>query len=365
MPRTQPLFLLMCLTTVIGCSSSNPAVVARLQIEVEAERAAAAQIKAALAKETTRADIAEAELARLKASLPTPSAVDIDRQAAEWVLRVGGTVRVVADDVQQEFPKDGSLPAGPLKVTYIDLVRPSDEKKLTNEGMSRLKNLKHLKSLAVNMVGFDDVSFLDGIDNLETYMGMFADEGLPRLEKLPHVRELGIGGFWGNPKITNAGLAHLKNFKALQILHLSGCDITNDGLENLATLKGLRYLSLFRTRISDGGLEHLKRLDGLRELHLEGTQISGTGLGQLSQLPDLVSINLNSSKVSDAELAQVKALARLESLFLAQNKAITDAGLMHLKGNANLRNLNLHETSVTDAGVAALKQTLPFCTIFK
>ena len=38
---------------------------------------------------------------------------------------------------------------------------------------------------------------------------------------------------------------------------------------------------------------------------------------------------------------------------------VTDAGLEHLKGMANLERLDLWETEVTDAGVARLKRTLP------
>ena len=36
---------------------------------------------------------------------------------------------------------------------------------------------------------------------------------------------------------------------------------------------------------------------------------------------------------------------------------------MHLKGLTNLRELYLDETKVTDAGLAAMQQTLPNCKI--
>ncbi len=44
---------------------------------------------------------------------------------------------------------------------------------------------------------------------------------------------------------------------------------------------------------------------------------------------------------------------------------ITDCGLVHLKGLANLLGMYLYRTKVTDAGIAKLKQALPNCGITK
>jgi hypothetical protein len=51
-------------------------------------------------------------------------------------------------------------------------------------------------------------------------------------------------------------------------------------------------------------------------------------------------------------------MTRLQILRLAET-GITDAGLEHLKGLANLRYLYLSETQTTDAGVQRLEQSLP------
>ena len=42
---------------------------------------------------------------------------------------------------------------------------------------------------------------------------------------------------------------------------------------------------------------------------------------------------------------------------------ITDSGLVHLNGLANLLGMYLYRTKVTDAGIAKLKQALPNCGI--
>ena len=40
-----------------------------------------------------------------------------------------------------------------------------------------------------------------------------------------------------------------------------------------------------------------------------------------------------------------------------------DAGLVHLKGQTNLKDIDLQNTQVTDAGVQSLQEALPDCYI--
>ena len=58
-----------------------------------------------------------------------------------------------------------------------------------------------------------------------------------------------------------------------------------------------------------------------------------------------------------------KGLTNLTWLFL--NNLITDAGLAHLCGLTNLKQLSVVGTQVTDAGVAELKKASPKCKINK
>jgi hypothetical protein len=44
---------------------------------------------------------------------------------------------------------------------------------------------------------------------------------------------------------------------------------------------------------------------------------------------------------------------------------VTDRGLVHLKGMARLRSLNLRETRVTDAWVKDLKRSLPNLKVYR
>ena len=51
--------------------------------------------------------------------------------------------------------------------------------------------------------------------------------------------------------------------------------------------------------------------------------------------------------------------------FELRDSQVTDAGLVHLKGQTKLQRLHLNKTKVTDAGIAELRQALPNCKIRK
>ena len=50
---------------------------------------------------------------------------------------------------------------------------------------------------------------------------------------------------------------------------------------------------------------------------------------------------------------------------LGLNSSVSDTGLLRLREFTNLQDLSLNDTQVTDAGVAAIQQTLSNCEIVK
>lgn len=350
---------LFAMLAAAGCSRTNDSATAQAKAENET-------LKSDLAKAIARADAAESELAKLKAVQVQPKPSEADRKAAEWALRVGGMVRVFLDGVVNEYPKDGKLPDGPFNVIFLDLNKPAGEGKLTNEGMKYIEGLKHLKELHMNGANLDDFSFLKGMERLETFHGAPSEEGLNYLKALPKLKDIEIGFYWGNPKITDVGILNFRGgFPSLEALYMSSCNkVTDAGFQGLRDLKKLKSLSLFGTQITDAGLQHLSGLEELRELNLERAPVSGPGLEHLKKLSKLTNINLGATRMADAGLVHLVTLPKLEWVSLAyQKEAITDAGLAHLKGMSKLKYLSLKDTKVTDAGVADLKKSLPNCQI--
>jgi hypothetical protein len=332
--------LLVCLMAIVGCNRSNDAAVTQAKAEAEAAKAEAQAAKAELVTAQARAADAEGELAKLKSVQVQPKPTDTDRKAAEWVLRIGGTVRVFADGVLNEYPKDGKLPDGSLQLVYVDLNQPAGGGRLTNEGMKLLEGLKHVKQLHMNWTNaVSDFQFLNSMAELEVFAGTINDDDLSHFQRPNQIRELILSSHLGNQKFTDAGLSRLKVFKNLERLELVGSKISDKGLSGLAELRNLRYLGLGHTDISGTGLAHLKDMTKLETLVLEASRITDTSLAHLKVLPGLDTIRLN------------------------HNSGITDSGLIHLKGITKLKLLTLNETKVSETGIADLKKSLPNCQI--
>jgi Leucine-rich repeat (LRR) protein len=87
---------------------------------------------------------------------------------------------------------------------------------------------------------------------------------------------------------------------------------------------------------------------------LDGTQVTDAGLEHLKGLGQLRQLEFRSTQVTDAGLEHLQGLKQLQWLALDETK-VTDAGLEHLQGLGQLRELQLNGTQVTDAGLEHLK----------
>jgi internalin A len=216
------------------------------------------------------------------------------------------------------------------------------------------------------------------------------DAGLARLKELTKLRNLDLDG----TKVTDAGLVHIKGLP-LEGLYLNDTQISDAGLAPLSDLRYLRGLDLANTLVTDEGLVHLKHCRWLFTLDLRGTKVSDSGLAHLAvpASSSLQELNLAHTQITDAGLAHLAKFKKdtffsgtrprrggsigrlegssrdshaipLEKLHLRGTK-VTNAGLLHLKGLANLQHLCLGNTKVTNAGIQELRKTLPGVRIFR
>ena len=112
-------------------------------------------------------------------------------------------------------------------------------------------------------------------------------------------------------------------------------------------------VSLAGTGVIDGDLRGLAPCAHLQILDLSRTSVTDAGLEHLTGLADLTSLTLTGTRVTDAGMRHVAELRRLQSLDL-QFTAVGDAGVKHLAGLTRLRTLKLYGPRLTDAGMAEL-----------
>ncbi len=181
----------------------------------------------------------------------TPRSVvaDVERKAAEWVLAIGGVVRVNNGDRSIEAAAE--LPATPFTLTTVHLTRTA----ATDAGLANLKDLKELMNLR--------------LDHTEV-----TDAGLVNFKNHKALKNLLLTG----PGITDAGLAYFKDCKGLMRIYLERTKVTNAGLIHLKGLEGLTQLTLIGAKVNDAGLVHLTGLQGLTYLKVLNTKITTQGL---------------------------------------------------------------------------------------
>ena len=130
---------------------------------------------------------------------------------------------------------------------------------------------------------------------------------------------------------------------------------TDADIERIAGLKGLKRLDLSLTYISDRGAERLRALDQLEELNLFAAEfITDAAMAFLRGNRQLKALNLRGTDVTDTSLAYVAELSHLKSLDISFTQ-ITDVGLEHLASLAQLEELNLGGNKISGAGLHVLK----------
>jgi hypothetical protein len=143
----------------------------------------------------------------------------------------------------------------------------TDAAALTGAALKRLGFLTQLKRLTLNFVDRarpDDFKVIGELKDLEyIHMQVSSDlnEALVHLADLPRLKTVSL-----LYSFSDAGLVHLGKFKAVEDLMIGhNPKITDAGLEHLKSAKTLKSLNVFNTKVTDTGVARLKaEIPGLK-----------------------------------------------------------------------------------------------------
>ena len=136
-------------------------------------------------------------------------------------------------------------------------------------------------------------------------------------------------------------------------------DLTAEKLKTLTevNLGGHRKSDNKHIVIPAGEFRHLAALPALRKATLwEIRGLDDTALAHIGKVTTLRELELGDAEITDAGLKNLRSLQSLTFLGLGWTKDVTDAGLAELVALPNLQVLVLSGTKVTDAGLAQLAQ---------
>jgi hypothetical protein len=126
-------------------------------------------------------------------------------------------------------------------------------------------------------------------------------------------------------------------------------------------------VNLQGTAVSDADLAGLKSFPGLRVLNLkECRRLSDSGMRHLAGLANLADLDISYTGISDSGITHIGGLTNMECLSLWETK-VTGSGLTHLTRMTHLKRLYLPrpQSQVSDGSVNQLLQVLPACTVYR
>lgn len=247
----------------------------------------------------------------------------------------------------------------------LEVLKVQGNSSLRSAQFGRLPQLKSF-SFSVNpLVRSIDVHGMPRLASLEV-MHMAADEDRDSMTgKVPRAHRLTIAGLSELKQIRSLKLQwvlldakktdDIAHLSTLEGLDLSWTNLGDGGFIRVASLPCLSDVHLFAADLDDDAIVAAERLPHGAQLELDQNPIDQTAVDQLKKSrPDL---QVSSSDRQDSLVAFHKQIAAHshEIRFDRSQGLLGDKDLPDLVPAANwLRSLNLDETHLTDAGIAAL-----------
>jgi serine/threonine protein kinase len=190
------------------------------------------------------------------ASLPDVSMRD--REAAQWVLDIGGEVAINTKATKGKFVKAREgLPDEPMIVTLIDL---SGNRDVVDDDLERFKGLQslsmlYLQNTNVGDAGIGHLSDLPELDYVNLVATKVTDKALAPLARLPQLSRLYVS----RCSLGDAAVPILRDMKLTE-LTLDGTQITFEGLKQLAGNSSLRHMTVTHLGLTREQLQQLSDL---------------------------------------------------------------------------------------------------------
>jgi hypothetical protein len=180
----------------------------------------------------------------------------------------------------------------------------------TDAGLADVKDFPNLRGLnlvgtKVTDAGLVHLKALTKLNEVDLTDTTITDKGLANLNGLTELKELHLGNFFNTQDVTDAGLGRLKLGK-LKKLTISHTKVTDTGLAQLKDSKELTALGARACDMTDAGLVHLKPLVSITWLKLEATKITDAGLVHLEALPNLVALEVDKTAVTKAAATRLQ-----------------------------------------------------------
>ncbi len=113
----------------------------------------------------------------------------------------------------------------------------------------------------------------------------------------------------------------------LEVSAVNAAAFGDEQIALLAPLSGqIAWLKLGGTKITDASLKEIAKLKNLNKLHLEHTAVTDAGLVNLKGLPYLEYVNLVDTKITDAGLKTIAAMKGVRSVYIWKS-AVTDSAV--------------------------------------
>lgn len=346
---------------------------AGLKVDAPLEQAAMAATPAASPATTTTATAQKA-----------PAVKGDDRKAAEWVLSVGGSVRLWDNANGLVVTKAEDLPKGSFSIRSIDMknidgsIKPFTDADMTVlGGLEKLTDVTFYK-LPITPAVFDALCTCPELTQIGLQYNNLGDEIWTHLAGARKLSRLFAS--YDGPLLSGAGISQLGRAPLKEFDIGNNPAIADAALAEIASLTKLTNLSLESTLITDAGIKSIGALKDLTSLNVRGTDVTAAGLGALKErslvalgfgrtMADLVAqaeavaalfpkveflhLPRECNPTNEEWAAVAKAWPKLRRLYFNSHK-FTDGACPGLTAFADLDLLDLKYCIITDAGLTSL-----------